>query len=303
MPRPFHARLRLMRWWAALLILWSFPLWSFPPGAYASAERFWNHWGDGKAEVSAYRLQQPRYKELRDGHAILIFVTEEFSDKTRVKADPGNHPDRDVYSVLKLNDIRRFQTGIYDYATMTSTFSRVNQNLTPVKISFSSQEWCGQVYQQILPYKRHIRFTSHSYFDGEADQKGKLRLPKEVLYEDNLFIRLRGLLQDPLLEPGQKKTFPLVPSLMSRRLDHKPLRLEQITLERLAAKDAKYTIWKIDIPPRKSGTLILEATYPHRIIRWEFSSGESGNLLKSLRLPYWTYQKEGHEQMLKDLGL
>src|SRR5688500_12843808 len=64
---------------------------------------FWQHWGDGKAELAAYELIMPRYGELRSGTAVTIFVTEPFSDSLRVKADPGRHPDSDVFQVMKLN--------------------------------------------------------------------------------------------------------------------------------------------------------------------------------------------------------
>src|SRR5207249_3206702 len=89
---------------------------------------FWSTWGDGKAELDGYALTQPRYGELRAGTAVLIFVTEDFSDSARVKADPGKHPASDVYPVLKLNFVRDFQTGIYDYNVMTSTFARVDRS-------------------------------------------------------------------------------------------------------------------------------------------------------------------------------
>src|SRR5688572_25287753 len=92
----------------------------------AAADPFWSAWGDGKAELDGYRLVQPRYGTVRKGHAVLIFVTEDFSDSLRVKADPGKHPASDVYPVLKLNAVRRFQTGIYDYSVLTSTFVRAD---------------------------------------------------------------------------------------------------------------------------------------------------------------------------------
>ena len=41
-----------------------------------------------------------------------------------MKADPGKHPATDVYPVLKLNVVRDFQTGIYNYNTLTSVFAR-----------------------------------------------------------------------------------------------------------------------------------------------------------------------------------
>ena len=102
---------------------------SVPRRCPPTAQDFWAHWGDGKAELNGYALKQPRYGAVRTGTAVLIFVTEDFSDSLRVKADPGKHPASDVYPVLKLNAVRDFQTGIYDYNVMTSTFLRVAPGL------------------------------------------------------------------------------------------------------------------------------------------------------------------------------
>ena len=103
-------------------------------GLSAAPPDFWPHWSDNKAEMNGYRLVQPRYGAKRAGTAVLIYVTEDFSDSLRVKADPGQHPASDVYPVMKLNDVRHFQTGIYDYNVMTSTFARV---VWPAKIRSS----------------------------------------------------------------------------------------------------------------------------------------------------------------------
>ena len=138
-------------------------------GAPASAQDFWTHWGDGRAELDGYALVQPRYGATRKGSAVLVFVTEDFSDSLRVKADPGRHPSADVFPVLKLNAVRRFGTGIYDYAVMTSTFLRVAPGWPLAKVSFSSQEWCGHVWHQLVPRGGKLAGLFHSYFDGEAD--------------------------------------------------------------------------------------------------------------------------------------
>ena len=157
---------------------------------------FWKHWGDGQAEISTYRLVTPRYGEKREGQAVLIYVTEDMSDTLRVKADPGKHPASDVFPALKLNHVRSFQAGIYDYRIMTSTFARVAQGFPVAKISFTSQEWCGQVYHQLLPRGASIESVSHSYFDGEADATMKLPMMPAGVLEDQLWILLRDLLNE-----------------------------------------------------------------------------------------------------------
>src|SRR2546427_254465 len=145
------------------------------PLSSASSASFWAHWGDGRAEMNGYRLVQPRYGAPRTGSAVYIFVTEDFSDSVRVKADPGQHPASDIYPVMKLNAVRHFQTGIYDYKVMTSTFARVASGWPPAKVSFSSQEWCGHVYHQLLPSAGNVAGVFHSNFDGGAD--GEDRVP------------------------------------------------------------------------------------------------------------------------------
>ena len=83
---------------------------------------FWSTWGDGQAELAGYDLTIPRYNQPRRGVAVTIFVTETFSNSARVKADPGKHPASDEFPVMKLNLVKDYQTGIYDYNEMTSSF-------------------------------------------------------------------------------------------------------------------------------------------------------------------------------------
>ena len=138
----------------------------------ARPQDFWKHWGDGLAELNGYRLVQPRYGAARTGTAVLVFVTEDFSDSLRVKADPGRHPRSDVYPVMKLNAIREFQTGIYDYDVMTSVFLRVSPGWPLAKLSFSSQEWCGHVWHQL------IVVVARSPASPTATSTGKPTLPR-----------------------------------------------------------------------------------------------------------------------------
>jgi len=82
------------------------------------SQQFKDYWYDGTAEINSYELQQSRYGQLHQGHAVLIFVTEDFSRSKQVKLDgPGNAVD-DKASVLKLNLTKKFNTGIYPYAMM-----------------------------------------------------------------------------------------------------------------------------------------------------------------------------------------
>ena len=280
----------------------------------ARADAFWTHWGDGKAELDGYALVEPRYGEPRNGTAVMIFVTEDFSDSLRVKADPGKHPKSDVYPVLKLNFVRDFQTGIYDYNTMTSTFVRTEPQggvaWPLVKTSFSSQEWCGNVYMQWIPRDGRLHGTVHSYFDGEADATPELPLPAGGVVEDALPILVRGLRGD-WLPPGGSRTVPYLRSQLRTRLQHVPAAWGEATVTRAPAsapvKTALGTLRAFTYTVAERGgdttTFTVEEAAPHRLLAWSSSSGESGRILGSARLAYWKMHDKAGVKALELLGL
>jgi hypothetical protein len=278
--------------------------------APASAQDFWAHWGDGKAELDGYRLTQPRYGAARAGTAVYIFVTEDFSDSLRVKADPGKHPSSDVYPVMKLNAVRDFQTGIYDYNVMTSVFLRVAPGWPVAKVSFSSQEWCGNVYHQILPRSGGISSVLHSYFDGEADRTADLPLPGGGVFEDALPILVRGW-NGELLQPGESRSVPFLPSLLRSRLSHRPLAWTKAQLTR-SGKAATVTVpagrfeaftYRVAVEGEGGLVFDVEAAPPRRLLRFAGPNGEEGVLLGSTRLAYWKLNQPGGEKYLRELGL
>ena len=110
----------------------------------AADPSFDSYWHDGKAELDGYRLELTRYGAPRPAQAVMIYVTEPFSISKHVKLDDPSRSPQDVVDVLKLNLVRDFQTGIYDYNTMVSLFVRTS-DLEPLKESVTSAEWCGTV--------------------------------------------------------------------------------------------------------------------------------------------------------------
>jgi hypothetical protein len=276
----------------------------------AAAQDFWKHWGDGRAELNGYRAVQPRYGANRAGSAVLIYVTEDFSDSLRVKADPGKHPASDVFPVLKLNFVRHFQTGIYDYNVMTSTFARVAPGWPIAKVSFSSQEWCGHVWHQLVPRGRAIDGLLHSYFDGEADGRESLGHPEGGLMEDALPIVLRGW-NGELMKAGESRSVPYLPSLISSRLEHKPLAWGRAQVSRAAAPaDVKVpagtfaaSVWTVAVEGGPVIRYAIEAAPPFRVLRRWTDTGEDAQLLGTSREAYWKQNGPGGEAFLKKLGL
>lgn len=276
---------------------------------------FWSHWGDGRAELSAYDLEIPRYGQKRRGVAVAVFVTETFSDEARVKADPGRHAKSDEFPVLKLNLAQDFQTGVYDYHLMTSCFVALTPHRqrpagSPTKISFSAQEWCGHAYQQLLFDETSIRSQQHSYFDGEADAAGNISYPENGMSEDALWFWVRGF-AGPTLAAGQSREVPMLRSLQDARLRHRSLDWRNATLSRGAspktisvpAGSFEVEEFQAKIQGGRTWTFEVETQAPRRVVRWRVSDGQQGTLLGTSREAYWQQHGEGQESILAKLGL
>lgn len=266
---------------------------------------FWATWGDGRAEVDAYHLVEPRYGEARDGTAVLVFVTETFTRGARVKSD-GGHDDE--FPVMKLNDARDFRTGIYDYHLLTSTFAPLDGDTrrgVPTKVVFTSQEWCGSVFDAVVVDGDAARRMRHSYFDGEGDVDDTLHLG-DAVFADALPIVARGLV-GPLPE-GPIRVFP---TLADVRLQHGalaavdgawtvadttharavPAGTFEVRDVTLALADGATTVWEVEEAP------------PRRIVAWRRSDGEAAELTGSERRKYWEEHRNADAPLREGLGL
>lgn len=269
------------------------------------AQDFWSWWGDGKGELSSYKTKTQRYGELREGYAVLVFVTEDISRTTRIKVESDAIPPADRAPVLKLNHVVKFPTGIYDYSLLTSTFSSIESELgrpafEPLKISFSAQEWCGHVYQMLLPQRDQVELTLHSYFQSEGDQKRSIKLPENAAFEDNFLIWIREL-KGEVLAVGQRRSLQILPSAWVTRSGHQRVEFQAGSIIKAEGEAVKLSegnvpswrwTWQVG---NRTETYWLEKAYPHRILKWQSSDGSAGELNKTLRLPYW--QLHGNDDL------
>ncbi len=283
-----------------------------PMAVFAGDPDFDSYWHDGKAELNSYQMTISRYGQVRQAQGVAVYVTEPFSESQRVKVDdPGKNP-RDVVDALKLNLVRDFQTGIYDYNTMVSVFVR-SRDFSPLKVTFSSAEWCGHVFEELLFHPGKITGFYNSYFEGETGARD-LVWPKGGISEDSLWILLRGLRGD-FLKSGEKKTVPLLTGVYFGRLAHKPLAWTDVEIEFVSVhnKELDFRVPAGDFSPSgcyhvrfadgREGKFWIEANYPHRILRWELLPDISAELTGSARLEYWKLHNNGDERYLRQFGL
>jgi hypothetical protein len=267
---------------------------------------FWPHWGDGQAELNGYVLTQPRYGEARAGRAVLVFVTEPFWRSKHVKANTWDPKNPDLVQVLKLNAIRRFQTGIYDYSVMTSTFVEPGAGFRPLAVTFTAQDWCGHTFEAWRRTGDDGALAVHSYFEGET---GQTRLPADAWPEDALLMLARQLDQTTL--DTEPRTLKMVAGALHRRLNHLPAQPAETTLSwspdartrHVPAGDFSTRSMQYTRNDGTGCTLHIEVPAPHRLIGWDCTGGERAELTGSLRSPYWRQHAEGDEALLAKLGL
>lgn len=219
---------------------------------------FERYWYQGLAELSRYELSQSRYGELHEGEAVLIFVTEDFLPGPQVKHELGPRPD-DAISVLKLNAHRQFDTGIYPYTVMTSTFAPAEGGRA-LKLAASVVEWCGVAYAQLNRREDGIRARLHSYFEAEGDQDLSL---EDAWTEDELLVTLR---RGPDAIP--RGPMRLIPAMHFLRFAHRPLAAYDATVEIEGTGARRTLVIRYAELPREV-RVDHHAAFPYVIEGWE----------------------------------
>jgi hypothetical protein len=267
------------------------------------SENFGDYWYQGQAELTSYDLQQVRYGEKRDGHAVLIYVTEDFSKSKQVKLDNPEAAGDDSEKVMKLNFTKKFDTGIYPYSIMTSVFSPVypETDLHARKITTSVQEWCGHVFMQLNNEGAKYQVDTRSYFESEGDEDTSL---EKVWLEDELWTMLR-------LDPNQipEGDIKLIPSTQYLRLKHKETKAYSATVAKLSADSLEQLT--ISLPElERTVSIFYQSAHPYQIEKWEETYPEAGEMMtttgtlrKRVMLDYWNRNGVQDSVYREPLGL
>ena len=274
-------------------------------------EDFTNYWYAGKAEITSYELQQVRYGEMHKGKAVLVFVTEPFSRSRLVKPDDWQNNNEDQINVLKLNMTKKFLTGIYPYSMMMSTFKPVAYDQHPglLKVTTSSQEWCGHTFMQLTRADDNYRLRSFSYFEKDGDTDANI---PNVILEDELWTTLR-------LNPDELPTgnIRLLPGSFHLRLNHKEAKPEKATASFThidssglsATTHGRYTLEYDD----RILNIYFETSFPYIILGWDESYkkglGKTPGLkttarkINTIMTAYWSQNSNKDRAFRKNLGL
>jgi len=266
-------------------------------------EEFKNYWYQGQAELNSYNLEQARYGTTHDGKAVLVFVTEDFSKKKQVKLDNPQQAGNDAVKVMKLNYTKKFNTGIYPYSMMKSVFTPVNQQEFPhsLKVTTSSQEWCGHTFTQLNLDGNSYDVLLRSYFESEGDREFSVNA---ALLEDEVWNMIR--LNPEALPTGE---IDIVPSTFYQRLSHTDINVAKANAS--VENNGETKTYTLDYPDlNRSVSIEFQAQFPHKIMGWEetYPSGFGENAQKlttkatldeTIMLDYWT-RNQPDDQILRE---
>lgn len=266
-----------------------------------NAELFSEYWYDGQAEISSYELKQARYGEIREGNAVMIFVTEPFSKQHQTKADEDSD---DNITVMKLNYTKNFVTGIYPYSIMTSVFYPVDDSKHSIKLTNSTQEWCGQTYME-LTREKDFDININSYFQSESRDHYH---HKVALLEDEIWTMIR--VRPSQLPIGEQE---MIPSFSYIRLVHKDLQAYRCvcTLE----ENGRVNTYSISYEElERELSISFESAFPHKILSWReaYPCGSceakeklesTGELIQTIKLDYWNKNSSADTVSRFKLGL
>lgn len=269
----------------------------------SKVNEFDSYWNLGKAEITSYDLYQARYGEMREGEAHIIFVTEEFSNEKQVKLDDANIPLDQKTPVLKMNMVKKFQTGVYPYSMMLSSFVAAG-GIAPwqaIKISMSCQEWCGHAYSQLNIKPDHYLYQGHSYFETEHEINTTV---DRYTTEDAIWNLIR-INPDALI---QSDSMMMIPSLFYSRLSHKELKPYRASTKKIELDEGN-RLYHIEYPAlQRSLAIEYEPSFPYSIVKWteEYVDGfgKDAKLLttsavrkKSIMLDYWNKNKNADDTL------
>lgn len=272
---------------------------------------FNDYWYAGEAEITSYKLEQARYGEIHKGEAVMVFVTEPFSKSKQVKLDDWRDESADNVSVMKLNMTKKFLTGIYPYSMMMSTFTPVSydQYHDPIKVTTSSQEWCGHTFMQLNLQENDYRLRGFSYFESEGDFDKTI---PNVVLEDELWSRIR--FNPKNLPMGD---IEVLPSTFYLRLRHQEAKPQLATASRLEVHTSEFSdephhIYTLEYENRKL-SIYYEPDFPFTILGWEetYMSGfgdeelltTKAKRINSIKSAYWSKNSNKDRELRKELGL
>jgi len=186
---------------------------------------------------------------------------------------------------------------------MNSSFYPVSEGNHSLKITSSSQEWCGHTYME-LKNKKQFDVSINSYFEGESKQ---ITLKKNIL-EDDIMSMIRTRPEE--LPLGEHK---VIPSFFSLRLLHKEIKAYECIMN--ISNNGSHNVYELHYPAlERTMEITFDSEFPHKILGWkETQNSGFGNkrkkmtttakIKKTLKSTYWQKNSNADEKLRSLLEL
>jgi len=236
-------------------------------------------WDDGLSEMCYYDAVDVIYGKERHYTRVQLFNRQWMSEGTGVKAAPE---DSGAVAVFKLNIAEEIPTENYNYRYLTTVFVR-RPDLTPFKLAFSSQEWCGTTFKQLRWSDAGLALKSFSYFGGEGDTEWQL--PVEVVPFEALFVIARDV-----AATGETRKLRVLAPVRSTHTAEPKVYDAQLVAAKARKQDTALgdiVVRRVELDWDGPKTFFgVENEPPHRLI--EFRTGDLRATLKHTeRRAYW----------------
>ncbi|CAN5498519.1 hypothetical protein BH18VER2_BH18VER2_15170 [soil metagenome] len=250
----------------------------FNPAFIANA----SYWNDGKAEFDIYDGQIMRYGQPRQTEILHLLVREPFDLKQFVKPDDWQR--RHTIQVLKMNQILHIPTGLYVSQQMLSNFWRAD-NGRLAKFSLTSNDSCGNTYKEARRGGEIFHYQWHTYWDGMAEGREKVKLPPHGYFYDELPLRVRTI---DFSKPSGDFEIQLAPTIINSKKDKLVWKPAQVYFE--STDRAIYVTVAHD---GGSDRFVLDRNFPHLLRTCQAADGSKLQLKRSLKVDYWNYHGLG----------
>ena len=242
-------------------------------------------WDDGLVEKAEYDAVRTVYGKDRNYTALILTNKQDQDAGLNVKAGQTTSADR-IRRVFKMNTVAEIPTDFYDYRYLTTIFANAG-NLSPLKMTIGSQEWCGNTYKRFLLKDRQLNIASFSYFPDQGDREFSLRAPEGTFFWEQIPLLVRAL---PLRE-GYETSFHVLEWQTTNKQasqDIFPCNVKVDGEETLSIGGKQIECWKLRIEAEgENSTLWVEKAFPRAMVRWDNPSRVSYRLKSRERTKYW----------------
>jgi hypothetical protein len=246
-------------------------------------------WHDGLAEKCVYQATRTIYGKER------TYLARAYTDKERADASSTVKTDgADGVEVFKHHWSEIVPTENYDYRFSTMSYSRTD-DLSPFKLTVSTQEDCGASFKEIWRDKEHLRWLDSVYFPGSGRREGDLERHQNTVLFDALTLTLRDFPFDAPADlalrviPSQKDTHQTSFDPVDRTVRYAGKSTQDLPIGRIDAHELDLVTPEGKVEARFWFAAEASPLKLHVLVRYEGVMGVKYRLQSIERTAYWKH--------------